>query len=275
MADLLLLTPTSGGSAQVLPALGLLSHRIRVLPVEPSALVDAPDADIVVLDARRDLAIARTTCRVLRASGLTVPLVLVLTEGGLTVVTAEWGADDIVLESATPVEVETRFRLVMERAAVKGVATEPQEILAGELVIDPGGYSARLRGRPLDLTYKEFELLKYLVQHPGRVFTRAQLLQEVWGYDYYGGTRTVDVHVRRLRAKLGPEHEQLIGTVRNVGYRFDPPKDRRAASAALVVPATLDSVEPAAPAPAAADATAPAAAAAPAPADADAAAAGA
>jgi DNA-binding response OmpR family regulator len=230
VADLLLLTSASGGSAQVLPALGLLSHRIRVLPVEPSALVDAPDADIVVLDARRDLAIARTTCRVLRASGLTVPLVLVLTEGGLTVVTAEWGADDIVLENATPVEVETRFRLVMERAAVKGVAIEPQEIMAGELVIDPGGYSARLRGRPLDLTYKEFELIKYLVQHPGRVFTRAQLLQEVWGYDYYGGTRTVDVHVRRLRAKLGPEHEQLIGTVRNVGYRFDPPKDRRAAA---------------------------------------------
>lgn len=64
------------------------------------------------------------------------------------------------------------------------------------------------------------------------MFTRAQLLQEVWGYDYYGGTRTVDVHVRRLRAKLGPEYEQLIGTVRNVGYRFDPPKDRRAAQAA-------------------------------------------
>ncbi|HYH35376.1 MAG TPA: winged helix-turn-helix domain-containing protein, partial [Nocardioides sp.] len=57
-------------------------------------------------------------------------------------------------------------------------------------------------------------------QHPGRVFTRQQLLQEVWGYDYFGGTRTVDVHVRRLRAKLGPEHETLIGTVRNVGYRF-------------------------------------------------------
>ena len=88
---------------------------------------------------------------------------------------------------------------------------------------------------PLDLTYKEFELLKYLVQHPGRVFTRAQLLQEVWGYDYYGGTRTVDVHVRRLRAKLGPEHEQLIGTVRNVGYRFDPPKDRRASEGRALV----------------------------------------
>ena len=74
----------------------------------------------------------------------------------------------------------------------------------------------------LDLTFKEFELLKFLAQHPGRVFTRAQLLQEVWGYDYYGGTRTVDVHVRRLRAKLG-DHEALIGTVRNVGYRFVTP----------------------------------------------------
>ncbi|MCV7313943.1 winged helix-turn-helix domain-containing protein, partial [Mycolicibacillus parakoreensis] len=66
---------------------------------------------------------------------------------------------------------------------------------------------------------KEFELLKYLTQHVGRVFTRAQLLQEVWGYDFFGGTRTVDVHVRRLRAKLGPEYESLIGTVRNVGYK--------------------------------------------------------
>ncbi|WP_242418350.1 winged helix-turn-helix domain-containing protein, partial [Frankia sp. CpI1-P] len=77
--------------------------------------------------------------------------------------------------------------------------------------------------RPLELTFKEFELLKYLAQHPGRVFTRAQLLQEVWGYDYYGGTRTVDVHVRRLRAKLGPEHEAMIGTVRHVGYKFVAP----------------------------------------------------
>ncbi|MGV8967434.1 MAG: winged helix-turn-helix domain-containing protein [Cellulomonas sp.] len=226
MADLLLLTATAGGSAQVLPALGLLSHRIRVLPIEPSALVDAPDSDIVLLDARRDLVAARTTCRLLRATGLDVPLVLVLTEGGLTVVKADWGVDDLLLETASPAEVEARFRLAMERSASAGFESGPQEISAGELTIDAGGYSARVRGRPLDLTYKEFELIKYLVQHPGRVFTRAQLLQEVWGYDYYGGTRTVDVHVRRLRAKLGSEHEQLIGTVRNVGYRFDPPKER-------------------------------------------------
>ncbi|NBV66574.1 MAG: winged helix family transcriptional regulator, partial [Actinobacteria bacterium] len=81
-------------------------------------------------------------------------------------------------------------------------------------------YTARIKGRALDLTFKEFELLKFLAQHPGRVFTRAQLLQEIWGYDYFGGTRTVDVHIRRLRSKLGPEHEAIIGTVRNVGYRF-------------------------------------------------------
>jgi DNA-binding response OmpR family regulator len=87
-------------------------------------------------------------------------------------------------------------------------------------VVDEATYTAKLENRTLDLTFKEFELLKFLAQHPGRVFTRQQLLQEVWGYDYFGGTRTVDVHVRRLRAKLGTEHETLIGTVRNVGYRF-------------------------------------------------------
>jgi DNA-binding response OmpR family regulator len=80
-------------------------------------------------------------------------------------------------------------------------------------------YQVTTGGRVLDLTFKEFELLRFLAEHPGRVFSRAKLLQEVWGYDFYGGTRTVDVHVRRLRSKLGPEHEQLIETVRGVGYR--------------------------------------------------------
>lgn len=227
MAELLLLTPSAGASAQVLPALGLLSHRVRVLPMEPSALVDAPDSDVILLDARQDLAGARTTCRVLQATGLDVPLVLILTEGGLTVVTHEWGAADLLLESASPAEVEARLRLAIERGTGASSADVPEEISSGDLVIDASGYTVRVRGVPIDLTYKEFELLKCLGQHPGRVFTRAQLLQEVWGYDYYGGTRTVDVHVRRLRAKLGPEHEQLIGTVRNVGYRFDPPSSRR------------------------------------------------
>src|SRR5690606_26848874 len=118
------------------------------------------------------------------------------------------------------------------RTAAVRDADDPEAhvIRTGEVVVDDVGYTARVGNRPLDLTFKEFELLKFLAQHPGRVFSRQQLLQEVWGYDYFGGTRTVDVHVRRLRAKLGPENETLIGTVRNVGYRMVlPSKEARAA----------------------------------------------
>jgi DNA-binding response OmpR family regulator len=145
-----------------------------------------------------------------------------VTEGGLTAIAADWGLDDVVLETAGPAEVEARLRLAIGRAlAVQETAsTTTEEIRSGDLTIDEATYQAKLGADPLDLTFKEFELLKFLAQHPGRVFTRAQLLQEVWGYDYFGGTRTVDVHVRRLRAKLGPEREVLIGTVRNVGYKF-------------------------------------------------------
>jgi DNA-binding response OmpR family regulator len=224
MARLLLLTNDLTPSAEVLPALGLLGHQVRVLPAEVSALLaatgaDAPTSDAVLVDGRRDLSHARSLCRLLRTTGLGVPLLLVTTEGGLAAVSADWGVDDVVLASAGPAEVEARLRLSTGR--LRGEADdEATEIRAGDVVIDEATYSARVRGQQLDLTYKEFELLKYLAQHPGRVFTRAQLLQEVWGYDYFGGTRTVDVHVRRLRAKLGPELDQHIGTVRNVGYRF-------------------------------------------------------
>ena len=100
-------------------------------------------------------------------------------------------------------------------------AAVEDRIEVGDLVIDVNAYTARLRGQIIDLTYKEFELLKYLAANQGRVLTRETLLDEVWGEDYIGGSRTVDVHVRRLRAKLGTEHDHLIGTVRNVGYRLD------------------------------------------------------
>jgi DNA-binding response OmpR family regulator len=221
MAHLLLLTNALAPSAEVLPALGLLGHHVRILPAEASALVDAPEADAVLVDARRELAMAKSLCRVIRTTGLSSPLLVILTEGGLAGLTADWGVDDVLLENAGPAEVEARLRLAVGRQVDDTV--EPDlRITAGSLVIDEATYSVRLRGGALDLTYKEFELLKYLAQHPGRVFTRAQLLQEVWGYDYFGGTRTVDVHVRRLRAKLGTDYEVLIGTVRNVGYRFVP-----------------------------------------------------
>ncbi|MDX6268326.1 MAG: hypothetical protein QOD70_3066 [Frankiales bacterium] len=224
MATLLLLTNAMTPSAEVLPALGLLAHSVRVAPLEVSALLDetgGPTADAILVDARRDLVQARSLCRLLRTTGVSVPVFAVLTEGGLVALTAEWGIDDVLLDTAGPAEVDARLRLATGRAvAPEAAANEPGVVRAGDLTIDEGTYTCRLRGRALDLTFKEFELLKYLAQHPGRVFTRAQLLQEVWGYDYYGGTRTVDVHVRRLRAKLGAEHEQLIGTVRHVGYKF-------------------------------------------------------
>src|ERR687890_764266 len=144
MSSLLLLTNALQPSTEVLPALGLLLHNVRVAPAEGPALVDTPGADVILVDGRRDLPQVRSLCQLLRSTGPGCPLVLVVTEGGLAAVTADWGIDDVLLE--------------------------------------------------------------------------------VWGYDYFGGTRTVDVHVRRLRAKLGPEHESLIGTVRNVGYRFVTPE---------------------------------------------------
>ncbi|HUW77434.1 MAG TPA: response regulator transcription factor [Candidatus Nanopelagicaceae bacterium] len=222
MARLIMLTNSLGGSADVLPALALLTHQVRILPAEASTLIQAPSCDAVVLDARRDLPGAKSLVRLLHTTGLDAPLILITTEGGLAAINAEWEFDDVILDTAGPAEIEARLRIAIGRMATLRNLNElgAVEIRTGDVVIDEGAYSAKVRGQVLDLTFKEFELLKYLAQHPGRVFTRAQLLQEVWGYDYFGGTRTVDVHIRRLRAKLGPEHEALIGTVRNVGYRF-------------------------------------------------------
>jgi DNA-binding response OmpR family regulator len=228
MSTLLLLTSTTQPSAEVLPALVLLPHQVKILPAEGSALLEAPDVDVVLVDGRRELAQARDLARLIRTTGSDVPVLMILTEGGLSVVAADWGMDDVLLDTSAPAEVEARLRLAVGRLAAQRDADDPEShvIRSGEVTVDDSTYTAKLGGRPLDLTFKEFELLKYLVQHPGRVFTREQLLQEVWGYDYFGGTRTVDVHVRRLRAKLGPENETLIGTVRNVGYRFVlPPKE--------------------------------------------------
>jgi DNA-binding response OmpR family regulator len=216
MAQLLVLTSES--DIEVLPALGLLSHRVRSIQAEPASLVNAPDHDLVLLDARKDLTSSRALARILVSTGISSPLIIVVSVDGLAAMNQEWGSSDIILDSAGPAEVEARIRLAIGKyRAVKEVDT----IQASGVVIDESSYSAKVHGRPLDLTYKEFELLKFLAQHPGRVFSRDQLLSEVWGYDYFGGSRTVDVHIRRLRAKLG-ELEGLISTVRNVGYRFNP-----------------------------------------------------
>ena len=215
MAQLLVLT--SAVHSDVLPALALLSHSTRYIPAQADQLINAPESDLILVDARVSLAAAKSLCQILRTTGISVPLLLVITEGGLAAVSPDWGLDDVILDTAGPAEVDARIRLAAGRAA----RTETSNtIRAAGVVIDEASYSAKVHGKPLDLTYKEFELLRFLAAHPARVFTREQLLSEVWGYDYFGGTRTVDVHVRRLRAKLG-DQESLIGTVRNVGYRFN------------------------------------------------------
>jgi len=225
MSRVLLLTNTSGASAEVLPALALLQHQVRIMPAEASILVDAPDMDVVLVDARRELPAAKSLTTLLTSTGLGCPVIAIATEGALSAINADWGIDDVILDTAGPAEVDARIRIAIGRYLALITSTDPStgEIRTGDVVIDENSYTARLKGRALDLTFKEFELLKYLAQHPGRVFSRAQLLHEIWGYDYFGGTRTVDVHIRRLRSKLGPEFESIIGTVRNVGYRFTLP----------------------------------------------------
>jgi DNA-binding response OmpR family regulator len=223
LSNVLLLTSGREPPADILPSLSLLPHAVRVAPVAAEHVTSGPVPDAVLVDARRDLVLARRVLMTLRGTASTVPAIAIVTDGGWAAVSADWGADDVVLHTAGPAEVEARLRLAIGRRS-QSAAEHQDEIRSGGLVVNEATYSARMNGRSLDLTFKEFELLKFLAQHPGRVFTRAQLLQEVWGYDYFGGTRTVDVHVRRLRAKLGAENEALIGTVRNVGYRFVPVK---------------------------------------------------
>jgi DNA-binding response OmpR family regulator len=217
--DLLLLT-TDPAPDTVLPAIDLLPMKLRAGAFEAASLVTAGPYDLVLVDARTNLAAARSLCQLLGAEGLAVPVLAIVTEGGMVAIGPEWGVADVVLAGAGPAEVHARLRLLAGRTAAPGNSGITS---LGDLTIDEDTYTARLRGRVLELTYKEFELLRFLAQHPGRVFTREQLVTEVWGYDFFGGTRTVDVHVRRLRAKLGVEHESLIGTVRNVGYKMVPP----------------------------------------------------
>lgn len=205
-----------------LPALGLMSHSVSYLPAEAAALVNAPSHDLTLLDGRTELTEIKSLAQLLHSAGRSRPLILVCGEGMLTTLNPDWHVDDFLLTSAGPAEIEARIRLALEK--VRASADMPMG-----LNIDEASYSAKINGRNLDLTFKEFELLRYLADHSGQVLTREQLLSEVWGYDYFGGTRTVDVHIRRLRAKLG-EMESLITTVRNVGYMLT--KESRAKSEA-------------------------------------------
>ena len=169
MATLLLLTNAMQPSAEVLPALGLLAHTVRVAPLEIGALLDTAPADAVLVDARRELIAARALTRLIQTTGSTPPVFAVLTEGGLAALSQEWAVADVLLDTAGPAEVDARLRLAIGRSNEVASVVETGVVRAGELTIDEGTYTCKLKGRPLELTFKEFELLKYLAQHPGRV----------------------------------------------------------------------------------------------------------
>ena len=172
---------------------------------------------LICADLRPEEAFA--VCRGLRKRDLPLePLLLVVDPAGLFgLELREDLFDDFVITPLRGDEVEARLKHLFWRT---GRGLRPDLVEQGPLVVNLETYQASIDGRPLDLTYMEYELLKFLATHPGKVFTRETLLSRVWGYEYYGGARTVDVHIRRLRAKLTEEHAHLIQTVRSVGYRF-------------------------------------------------------
>jgi DNA-binding response OmpR family regulator len=206
---------------EVLPAAQALGVDLKSeLPVA-DALARLPDLapDLIVADATQEPERTHALLSALAAAGTPLGVVVVLTRGAVDAFPWHEVADDFVYPDCGEAELKLRLDLIRARRGDLGEAG----VRLGPVTINVDTYQVQAGGRPLDLTYKEFELLRFLAQQPGRVFSRAQLLQEVWGYDFYGGTRTVDVHIRRLRAKLGPEHEHLIETVRGVGYRAAQP----------------------------------------------------
>jgi DNA-binding response OmpR family regulator len=214
MARLLLL---SSATESPLPAMSLLSHAVVLAPFTPLSVATHNETDIVILDGVGDLVAAKAMAVLLRNARIPLPVVLALPETSLPVIDGGWGVTDFLTPSMSLMEIDSRIRLALSRREFQSSTA----VSHSGVRIDEASFQAHAGSRALDLTFKEFELLRFLVANPGRVFSREQLLAEVWGYDYFGGTRTVDVHVRRLRAKLG-DHESVVGTVRNVGYRFAP-----------------------------------------------------
>ena len=147
------MTAASQPTAEVMPALGLLAHSVRVVSPEVSVLIDTPPGDIVLVDARHTLAEARSLCRLLQTTGVPVPVLAVLTEGGLAAVASDWGVDDVLLDTAGPAEVEARLRLSVTRRAAASAPGEGGVIRAGDLLLDPARREVAERAlRPMNET---------------------------------------------------------------------------------------------------------------------------
>jgi DNA-binding response OmpR family regulator len=220
--DVLLLSD-AGDFASVLPALELFAQEIRYAPLKGYAVERHERAEVAIVDARSDPAAARNACRRLTAIAPTVAVIAVVEAADFVAVNIDWHFDDVLVATASAAELHARLRLATarRRSVLEGT------LKFGDLVLHPASYTAEMGGRELELTLTEFKLLNYLVQHAGQAFTRTRLMHEVWGYETNRRARTVDVHVQRLRAKLGVEHESLVDTVRGVGYMaVSPPQPR-------------------------------------------------
>jgi len=202
---------------RALPALGDLPVDLKHEPLTVLSLTHVLqiDALAVFVDAVENPGQAWSVLSELQERRTRLPAVVIVDRDHLERYPWHEVADEFVFPGAPEAELTVRLAMLRHRAG----GGDGTVVRLGALAIDTETYRVTADGHPLDLTFKEFELLRFLAQHPGRVYTRPGLLREVWGYDFYGGTRTVDVHVRRLRAKLGPEHEHLVETVRGVGYR--------------------------------------------------------
>jgi DNA-binding response OmpR family regulator len=220
---ILLIADNSKGVAPLQQELLLAGYHAQTVAGRSDVLLDALNPkppDILVLDdagTERGLKELRQILHNQFPTNDT--LVVVLTaQDQLASLDFKAGVDDFLIAPYRPEELVCRIKLLLW----KNNKVDAEQLLkAGDLVIDLANYTVAIDGDPLEFTYKEYELLRFLASHRGRVFTREALLNQVWGYDYYGGTRTVDVHIRRIRAKLGPNYENMVETVRNVGYRFN------------------------------------------------------
>ncbi|OBH03415.1 transcriptional regulator [Mycobacterium sp. E2699] len=216
--DVLLLTDEDDFES-ALPTLRSFTHSVRRLPLTDGVDEHRADADVAIIDARTDVDSARSACRRLASAAPSVAVVAVVAPADFVAVDVDLHFDDVLLPAAGADELQARLRLAISRrrSALDGI------LKFGDLLLHPASFTGSLGGADLGLTLTEFKLLNFLVQHAGRAFTRTRLMHEVWGYDCSGRVRTVDVHVRRLRAKLGPEHESMIDTVRGVGYMAATP----------------------------------------------------
>jgi DNA-binding response OmpR family regulator len=202
---------------EMLPALlGLgLDVKVEDLSLASTGPAVALGPELLIVDAAENPRHAHAILREIRRQETGTPILVVIERGELERLPWAELADELLFPGAPEAEIRVRLAMLRRRMGRGQGST----VRLGPLALDVDTYHVSVQGRTLDLTYKEFELLRFLAERPGRVFTRPALLREVWGYDFYGGTRTVDVHVRRLRSKLGPGREQLIETVRGVGYR--------------------------------------------------------